>query len=240
MDEYLTLFAALLGAIVGGSIASASAYLIQKQRFKRENVVKMRDEIYGPMLMNISKILEALKQFRHDHESLANLKGLTDDYLFFVIKQDLKNRFAEVISKLENYQSVRYAAELAFVDVIREGVKKVFEVDMGSNSNQPLLRLLIGKVMVSAISLKEAVFLELAPKDFVRTEKEEWGKDILIEVTIGGKKSNRLQDFESLYALVIDEMRKEPLYAEEKKQRKRLIQELENLLEQTEAFVNPQ
>lgn len=65
MDEYLTLFATLLGVIVGGSIAYVSAYLIQKQRFKRENVIEMRDRIYGPIFMNTSKVLEAVKLFRY-------------------------------------------------------------------------------------------------------------------------------------------------------------------------------
>ena len=240
MDEYLTLFATLLGVIVGGSIAYVSAYLIQKQRFKRENVIAMRDRIYGPIFMNTSKVLEAVKLFRYNHYSVENLKELTNDYLFFTIKQDLKGRLSELIDKLENYQSVRYAAELAFGDVAREEVKKTFKADIGSDSDQLFLRLLIGKTMASAISLKEAVFLKLAPKDFVRTEKEKWERDITIEVRIGGYKSNSLQDFESLYAPVIGEMEKEPLYGEEKKQRMRLIQELENLLEKTKAFVNLQ
>jgi len=240
MDEYLTLFAALLGAIIGGGIASASAYLIQKQRFKREKVIEMRDRIYGPIFMDMSKILEAVKLFQYDYHAIENLKGLMNDYLFFTIKQDLKTRLSKLIDKLEIYQSVRYAAELAFGDVTKEEVKKAFKVDIGSDSNQLYLRLLFGKTTASAISLKEAVFRKLAPKEFVRTEKEKLGKDVIIEVRIVGKNSNSLQDFESLYALVIGKMEKELLYVEERKQRMRLIQELENLLEQTEAFVNLQ
>jgi len=54
MNEYITIFATLLGAIVGGAIGFASAYLIQRQRFKREDQEKLFENVYGtlyPLLM---------------------------------------------------------------------------------------------------------------------------------------------------------------------------------------------
>jgi hypothetical protein len=240
MDEYLTLFAALLGAATGGIIGLASAYLLQRQRFKRENVIEMRDKIYGPIFMEISEILEVTKLFKyHDYSSVENLKQVMNDYLFFTIKQDLKSKLSALIERLETYRSIQYAAEMIFRDITIEEVKKAFKVDIGSDANQIFLRSLIGATMASAISFKEAVFLKLAPKDFVRKEKEKWGEDIQIEVRIGGQ-SISSDDFESLYGLVLGKMEKESLYLEEKRQRMRLIQELEHFLEQIKDFVNLQ
>lgn len=55
MSEYLPLFAALLGALVGGSIAFASAYLIQRQRFKREEEEKLFEKVYGTLYPLLKK-----------------------------------------------------------------------------------------------------------------------------------------------------------------------------------------
>lgn len=54
MSEYLPLFAALSGAIVGGAIGFSSAYLIQRQRFKREDKRKLL-ETYGTIYSVLRK-----------------------------------------------------------------------------------------------------------------------------------------------------------------------------------------
>ena len=237
--DVLTLGATLLGAFVGGVIGFVGAYLVQKQRFSRENVIEMRDKIYGPIFMDISRILENVRLFQNPNSSSEeNLKEIMDDYLFFTIKQDLKSKLSGLMDRLEKYQRVRYAAEEKFGDIAREIVKTTFKVDIGSDVSQISLRILIGKVMASGITLKEVVFRELSPKDFAGEEKKKWGNDIQIDVRNLSEKGNSLDGFESLYTLVLRKSRKESLYMEEKKQRILLIQELENFLEQIKPYVN--
>jgi hypothetical protein len=214
----------------------------EKRERKRENYDLMRDKVYGPIFMQIGKILEACKKpFRESFSpGVENLKEAMKDYFFSTIKQDLKSKLSELVERIETYQNVRFAAEIFYCDITRDVIMKPpFGVDLGRDAN-PILTLRIGKTMASNISLKEAVFLKLAPKDFVTREKEKYGENVLIEVTIGSRQNNSLNDFESLYALVMRKMEKEPLCVEEREQRFRLEQELGSLLDQLEGFVNPQ
>ena len=63
MNEYLPLISALLGAIVGGIIGFGSAYLIQRQRFKREDQEKLFEKVYGTLYPLLKKA-----RMRHEHD----------------------------------------------------------------------------------------------------------------------------------------------------------------------------
>jgi len=49
MSENSTLLATLLGAIVGGVIGFGSAYLVERQRFNREDEEKLFEKVYGKL-----------------------------------------------------------------------------------------------------------------------------------------------------------------------------------------------
>lgn len=122
-------------------------------------------------------------------------------------------------------------------DIIRKEIEKAHQLDIGTNENTPNLGLLIGKIHVSSITLRTALLRSIEPRDFVTTEMQKWGKDALVEVSIGNKKGD-LSDFESLYEAVLHEVEKESLYREEKEQKIRLINELEAFLERIKIFAN--
>lgn len=239
MDEYLTIVATLLGAVIGGIIGFAGAYLVEGQRFKKERVIEMRDKIYGPMLMATSRILEAVKLFQNPifWNDQNNLKKLEDDYLFFALEQDLKSRWSEVMDRFEKYQKVRYAAEIRLNENSKQ---QIMEISGGLNIgvSSVFLGLFIGEITASTLDLQTAIFLKLAPKDFIKKEKEKWGEDSQIEARFSGVKTT-LEKFESLYASILTKMEKEQLYHTENEQRTRLIKELESLLGQIEPFVKP-
>ena len=90
--------------------------------------------------------------------------------------------------------------------------------------------------MASGIDLETAVFLKLAPRNFISKEKQKWGENIELELNIRDKEKS-LENFELLYSTMLDKMEKEPLYPMEREQRMRLIEELESVLGQVEAFV---
>jgi gas vesicle protein len=236
VDEYLTLVGTLLGAIIG----FVGAYLVEEQHFKKERINEMRDKIYGPMFMEISKLLGAVKSYESSYyNSLENLKKLMDDYLFFTIDEKLKDRFFRLMERFDKYPTIRLAAENTLNDITRKEVEKTFGVSTtGSSSGTEYvyLRLLLGKTMERVLSLKTAIFLTLSPEDFIKKEKEEWGQEMQTDVSISGY-GKTLKDFELLYTSILAKMEQEPLYLTEREQRKSCIEELESFLEQMEPFV---
>lgn len=207
----------------------------EKRKIKRE----MRDKVYGPIFMGVSDMLERVDLVQYfDWTMLDDLKGVMTHYLFFTIKQDLKSKFSELLNRVEKYQKIRRATEIMLQDVIRKEIEKAYSVDIGTNESTPGIGLRIGKINVAWITLRQTLLRGIEPRDFVRTETEKWGKDLQIEVSIGGKKSSDLSDFESLCGNVLHEVEGEPLHREEKEQRSRLVDELEAFLEQVKVFIN--
>lgn len=73
MNEYITILATLLGAIVGGIIGFVSAYLIQRQRFKREDEEKLFERVYGALY-------PLLKKARMRHEYTNDFRQWPGEY----------------------------------------------------------------------------------------------------------------------------------------------------------------
>jgi hypothetical protein len=237
LDEYVTLLGTLLGAILGGIIGFAGAYLVERQRSKKEHVIEMRDKIYGPMFMEISRILEVVKSFQSsEYNSQENLTKMKNDFLFSTIEQGLKSRVSDVIDRLEKYQKVRQAAEIRLNEISLREVMDASGFNLAAS--HVFLISLIGETMTNTVDLRTAIFLGLTSEDFIKKEKEKWGEDLQIEAKFVGVKTT-LKQYESLYASLLAKMEKEPLYLMEKEQRKRLIKELENLQDQVEPFVKP-
>jgi len=220
-----------------------STYLVQhrlqmeseKRKIRREDAIVMRDNVYGPIFREMSKILESVRSGYLDDFS-RDLKKIMVDYLFFTIKQNLKDNLTELLDRVNKYRTIHLATEVLVQDVMRKEISKSWHIEIGNAPDGAVLRLLIGKVMTSAISLKETLFLNITPKDFMRKETEKWGKDVSVEVRAGGMLRN-LNDFEFLHEHLIHEIEKEPLYIEEKKQRVRLVNELEAFLGKIKVFV---
>lgn len=240
MAENLPVYAALAGAAVGGGIGLVSGYLLQRQKFRRDSVLEIRERIYGPIFMEISRLRETVRLSRDPYTEMENLKRILDDYLFFTVEPDLKNRMTELLDRLELYQGVRHAAETRFAVIGREEAEKAFGIDMKSDGSEICLKLMFDKVMIKAIFLKEAVFQKLAPENIVTREKRELRGDVSFDVSIGPQRSSNLEDFGLLYERVKDRMEKESVYQEECQARMQLIQKLEAILEQTQEFVDLQ
>ena len=146
------------------------------------------------------------------------------------------------MDRLGKYQTVRYAAEINLDDAAKQYAEETLRVKFAGSSGgaeNNYLRLLKGKPMASALNLKCAIFLKLAPQDFIKREKEKWGEDMQVDVSLTGvpRAMNTLEEFETMYGAMLAKMEKDPYYLEEKEQRIHLIKELESFLGQIEPFV---
>jgi hypothetical protein len=144
------------------------------------------------------------------------------------------------MDRLGKYQTVRYAAEINLDDAAKQYAEETLRVKFAGSSGgaeNNWLRLLKGKTMASALNLKRAIFLKLAPQDFIK--KEKWGEGMQVDVSLTGfpRAMNTLEKFETVYRAMLAKMEKDPYYLEEKEQRIHLIKELESFLGQIEPFV---
>lgn len=239
MSESTQVFATLAGAVVGAAIGVVSGFLIQRQIFKRENTREMRDRVYGPMLMQARKMLENVTSYNF-YSGLENPKTLMDDYLFLTIGQDLKSGLSEVLDRFDKYQKIRRAAEIKLDENAKQEVNARASEVVGNVVNigvtSVFLSLVIGETTASTLDLQTAIFLKTAPQDFIKKEKEKWGKGSQVEARFASVRTT-LENFELLYASMLAKMEKEPLYSEEREQRMRLEKELKKLIRQVEPFV---
>jgi hypothetical protein len=237
---------ALLGAIVGSLIAYYTQKRTQEKawtrRIKREDALTMKDKVYGPIFREMNEILESMELGEGpDWETICRLKGMKSVYLFYNMRWGLKNKFHILTDKLEKYQTIYSSTQTLVLHKIRELVKKFHERDVGLTNSQVRLGLELVKdaIGLGSITLEEVIMQETKPSDFIRTKKMEWGEDILINIRVGGE-SKELSDFELLHENVLNEMEKEPLFQEKKKQRQTLTKELVIFLDQIRAFITVQ
>lgn len=122
----------------------------EKRKTKRENALVMRDEIYGPIFMEVSEILKSVESVGYSDWSMGEkLREIMVHYLFFTIRGDLKNKLSELLDRFEKYQNVRRATELTLQGIIRKEAERTHELDIGTNENTPSLGLLVGKIHVA-------------------------------------------------------------------------------------------
>ena len=207
----------------------------EKRKTKRDNSIVMRDEIFGPIFMEVSAILEDVQQAKSiDWGISEKLKGVMAHYLFSTINQDLRTKLSQVLDRFEKYERIRRAAELVLQEIIKKEMETVYHVDIGMGEHIPSIGLFIGKIQVAWITLMRSLLVRMEPQDFVRTENQKWGNGVLVNVS----GIPNLSDFELLYERLLNEIEKEPIYVEEKKQRTLLEDELKAFLEQIKVFVN--
>lgn len=212
----------------------------EKRKIKREDAITMRDEVYGPIFRGLSEILESMELVKGpEWEIIGKLKEMKNNYFFYGMSRDLKTKFYTLLDRLDKYQTIYYATQTMVLKKIRDAVKKAHSLDVSVALDQVWLRLEIEETMIDSITLERALLQEIRPNDFIKTTKKEWREDMTIIVTIGGQ-SKGISDFESLYEIVLDEIKGEPSCREEKKQRQILIEELGIFLDQIKAFVTVQ
>lgn len=211
----------------------------EKRRIKREDVITMREKIYGPIFRMMNKILENLELVeRPEWEVTRKLEEMKTDYLFYNMNRDLKSKFYTLVNRLDKYEGIYHATQTMILKEIRDAVKKAHSLDVSVSLGQVWLRLEIDDITVDSITLERALLQGIHPNEFIRANEKEW-EDMTIEVTIRGQSKN-ISDFESLYKKVLDKIEGEPLYREEKKQRRSLVKELKIFLDQIKTFITVQ
>lgn len=209
----------------------------EKRESRRKNALVMRDHIYGPLLVTMSDILECIRSSRNmEYTILGDLDRITGDYLFYTVRQVLKDKLLGTKDRIDKYQRIHRATEIALINATREQARQTYKVDIGQAQNNAYLRLQIGETMTSSATIEELLFQRMAPRKFVEAEMRKWGDTLTVEIPIGGTNVD-LDSFERFYSDVLSTMEKDSLFQEEKRQRQALIAELEAYLLQIKPYV---
>ena len=238
MGALQLVFSFLAGAFTTYIVQHRLQIASEKRRIKRENAIQMRDTIYGPIFEELSIILEHVETVGPlGWEAEDNLKNVMTHFLFFTIERKLKNKLEELLDMLEKYQNIRRATELKLQNVIKTEIEKACQVDIGTVESTPNISLKVEKIHVAWISLIGIILQGITPQDFIRKEKEKWGENVAIEISMGANKRS-MNDFEMVYDLVLREIENEYIYLEERAQKSRIIKELQSYLEKVRVFVD--
>lgn len=189
----------------------------EKRRIKRENDMIMRDKIYGPIFREMNVGLESVgSALRPGWEVTQALEKTMNHYLFHKVGPGLKSRLRALLDRFEKYDTIRHATQTMVLRAIKDVVNKTHNIDISVQVGVVVLRLELQDMTVDSIYLEQALLQEMIPAEFVGTVKGRWGENTTVEVSIGGTKKT-LSDFESLYEAVLNMVRQEQLFQEEKK-----------------------
>ena len=227
----------LAGAFTTYTIQHRLQVESEKRRIKRENDIIMRDKIYGPIFREMNKGLESVgSALRPGWEVTQALEKTMNHYLFHKIEPSLKGKLRALLDRFDKYDTIHHATLTMVLRAIKDVVNKTHNIDISVQVGVVRLRLELQDMTVDEIYLEQALLQEMIPAEFVRTVKDRWGENTTAEVSISGTKKT-LRDFELLYEAVLNMVRQEQLFQEEKKQRKILKEELEAFLEQIKPHV---
>jgi len=235
-------FLQIISSVLAGSFAT---YFVQyrlqnaseKRRVKRENVILMRDEIYGSLFELLNEILEKLRRAWGVSGGDIQQK-IMSHHLFYGINDKLRNKISDLINNLEIYQTIHYSADKEVDAIIFKEVKSKFDVQP-RRSNYVLWRLKMGEVMLKAISLKEALFLGKSPLDILPPYKGRY-VEAEIEVSVAGHVVQDHNKVEFIVKSALQKIEQNPMLREEKRQREILIKEISTLCDQIRPFIGLQ
>ena len=214
----------------------------EKREINRQNFRLMRERIYGPILKYLSLLLKSVKDVEYfstsEEDSIDKIRA---DYLFYAVEKKLGKELPELLDKHEKYNRILGAATNILHDTIREEVKKTLQIDIGPDARSAAIRLEVGKSHISTFTLVQAILLEKSPQEFLSAEGERWGKNVVLNARFYPKpETSDISKFDSIYASVLNKMKNELLFVEEKKMRMNLSMQLEKFLEDIKPFVSLQ
>jgi DNA gyrase/topoisomerase IV subunit A len=235
------IFAFLAGVFATYVIQHRLQRETEKREVRRQNFSLMRERVYGPILKNISLILKSVRgaEYGPALEGEESIEKIRADYLFYAVEKKLGKELSELLDKHEKYNRILSAATGILHDIIREETEKTLRIDIGSDARQVVIRLEVGKIIVTSLTLVEDILLEISPQEFIKTEREKWGENVFLTPRLYPKSEIfDMSMFESIYASVSDKMKNEPLFVEEKKMRMNLSVQMEKYLEDIKPFVS--
>ena len=212
----------------------------ENREIKRQNYNLMRERIYGPISKNINLLQKYVREVKYfsDYKEKSSLEKALADHLFYEVEKGLGKELLVLLEKHEKYNRILTAKERVLHDIIIEETKKTLSIDIGSDARQVLIRLEVGKTFFTSLTLFRAVLLEISPKEFIKAEREKWGTNVLLEPKFYPKPEVfDINKFESIYNAVLDKVKSEPLFIEERKMRENLVMHIENYLKKIKPFV---
>lgn len=227
-----------LAAVTSTVLSTILVQTLFKKRERKEKAGEtMRKEVYGPLFEEISVISNVLEAGSvWEYTSAADrLSKIKSNHLFSSANLEIREGLSKIIRECETYDRILNAERVSLDDDIRDTVMKICKVGL-KPADELVLRLSINKVMVSHIILRESVFRQINPEDFVEEEKKRFGDNVEIEFQEGACEG--LNAFQSLYDAVMKRVEENQIFQDEIQRRQNLIEELKAYSEKVKSYID--
>lgn len=210
--------------IAGACFTLYTQERLEKKRRKQEFGKRMTEHVYGPLHQELSSIQGNLRAFQL--HGVATLDGIIADYRYGFVKEELRHRLEEFQRRLQHYGTLVYEARRVTEVCIDRGLKEnkidrgvVFEIWAGGQILQyPLIDL---------------IFSDENPSDFLAEKARAYGEVTMI-VRIGSASDGVYSSKHRINQIcmkILEEVGKDPMVQEQRRQRERLLTECKSLIE---------
>lgn len=230
------LFPFLAGAFLTYVIQHRLQLESENRAIRRQDYDLMRERIFGPLLKQTSLLMDSVRNFEKYlvGDNTSNWTQIQKDHLFTSVTPNLQQEYSELSDQYTKYQAIRLCAEFALDKIIREEGKHLLIKDI--DPSIVYVRVLIGETQFGPpLTLSQSVFLGITPKDFVQKQTAKWGTIIPFRIDCSLFKD--IDTYELLYTNVLNQIKENPLFVEEKNQRMRLLAQYEDFSQKLKPLV---
>jgi len=215
--------------ITGACFTLYTQERLERKRRKREFDKKMTEYVYGPLHRELSLLLEDLRAFQSPTGSIdraADLGFITKDYRYDLVQEKLRHRFEGLQKRLPLYATLVHEARSATEVYINRDLAK-HEI-----GREVLFQIWAGGQVLS-VPIMEPIFCDKTPFDFLTEKGREYGKFRII-VYVGNKSEGEFSNEHKINQIsksILEEVRKESLVQEQRREREHLLKECTSLIE---------
>jgi hypothetical protein len=122
----------------------------------------MRNTIYGPIfswLKDLQERVETIDPLRYEEE--IKIFEIMSHFLFSIVKDGIRKKISDVISRTEKYEKIRQATEIKIKEIIRRNIIQIHKMD---TENIPNVTMIVGRVHVAWMTLLMMIFHGMTPE----------------------------------------------------------------------------
>ena len=201
---------------------------LEKKRQKHERERFMTALVYGPLHKELNSILANLRAFQSN--TSASLGIIMKDFMFNLVKTELRNRIKEFQERLHPYAILLSDARRETETHVGRGLSN-YEI-----KGQVTFVVFAGGGELFRIPMIEPIFADKSPLDFLEEKVGKYQADMLI-VYVKNKSEGHFSSDHRIHQISMDiltKVREDPSVQRQRKEREYLIKECNSLIESLE------